>query len=254
MIPWVVAQNTIKEILRDRILYGLLIFAFFMVLLSILLGNLSFSEQARIVTNMGLVAAQLGCGMLATFIGSSVVWRELEKQTVLTLLSKPVSRTSFILGKFLGLGTVILTVDILVSGFLGLICLNFGQVDWIAFVWAQVGVLLESFLLVAMALFFGVFCRPTLTTIFTLSFWIIGHTVGDIAYFSSKSESSFTQSLGGIISRIFPDLSVFNFREAVVYGDSIPFQSILGAFQLFTGWVLILGVATIWIFRKRDFT
>src|SRR4051812_46376293 len=110
---WVVAKNTLREILRDRVLYGLFILAIFLVIISLFLGDLSFAEQERIITDFGLVAVQLGCCMLAIFVGSSLVWRELEKQTVLLLISKPVKRSHFLVGKFLGLSMVLVIVDVL---------------------------------------------------------------------------------------------------------------------------------------------
>jgi Cu-processing system permease protein len=250
----IVAINTVKEIIRDRVLYGLVVFAVLLVFVSLLLGGLSFDEQARIVTDLGLVAVQLGCGMLAVFVGSSLVYREIEKQTVLTLLSKPVSRSSFLLGKFMGLGIVIVLVDLLISGFLALVCVYFGAVHWNQFLVSSLGVLLESLFLLSVSLFFGVFCRPILTTIFTLSVWLVGHGISDMHFFSEKSQSPVLRQLGTILARSFPNLDYFNFKEAVVYGDIIAVGSIHRALILWFAWFLILLVTSIWIFEKRDFT
>ena len=150
---WIIAVNTSKEVFRDRILYGLVIFAVLLVFVSLLLGELSFAEQARIITDMGLLAAQLGCAMLAVFVGSSLVWRELEKQTVLTLLSKPVSRAKFLAGKFVGLTIVLIVTDLLISGLLGFILHFFGKVFWYQFFICQAGILLESLLLLSFTIF-----------------------------------------------------------------------------------------------------
>src|ERR1700722_1799171 len=117
---FVVAKNTVKEIVRDRVLYGLVLFAAFLVIVGLLLGELSYDEQERIITDLGLVGVEIGCCMLAVFVGSSLVWREIEKQTVLLLISKPVKRSYFLAGKFLGLCIVLILVDVLVSLFLAL--------------------------------------------------------------------------------------------------------------------------------------
>jgi Cu-processing system permease protein len=250
----IVAVNTVKEIIRDRVLYGLIVFAVLLVFVSMLLGGLSFDEQARIITDLGLVSVQLGCGMLAVFVGSSLVYREIEKQTVLTLLSKPVSRSSFLLGKFVGLGLVIVIVDIFISLFLAMVCSQFGVVHWNQFLVSSLGVLLESLFLLSVALFFGVFCRPILTTIFTLSVWLVGHGVNDMHFFSERSKSPLLKELGTTLAKIFPNLDYFNFKEAVVYGDAVAAGSVNRALILWVAWFLILLVSSIWIFEKRDFT
>jgi Cu-processing system permease protein len=106
----IIASNTFREIIRDRILYGIVVFALLLIGLSLALGGLSFSEEARISANFGFTGIQLSTAVLAIFIGSTLVSRELEKQTILTLLARPITRTQFLLGKLLGLIFVIMTV------------------------------------------------------------------------------------------------------------------------------------------------
>lgn len=250
---WVVASNTFREVIRDRVLYGLLIFAVMLVFLSLLLGGLSFAEQAKIITDLGLVAVQLGCGMLAVFVGSSLVFREIERQTILTLLSKPVSRTQFLLGKFLGLALVLVLVDLLISLFLVVVFSMYGQVHWVQFLISEVGVFLESLLLLSVSIFFGVFCRPTLTAIFTFSVWLIGHAVNDLYFFSQKSQSVLIKWTGTAIARVFPNLNYFDFKEAVVYGDVIAAGDIQRALGIWLAWFIILLLASTFIFERRDF-
>ena len=249
----IVAFNTVREILRDRILYGLMIFAVLLVFLSLLLGGLSFAQQERIITDLGLVAVEFGCCMLAIFVGSSLVFREIEKQTILLLISKPMTRSQFLLGKFAGLTSVLLLVDLLVSGFLALICHQYGEVHWPSFLISQVGVLFESMFLLSVVIFFGTFAKPVLTTIYSLGIWLVGHSINDLHYFSEKSNSPFLKNFGLAFSRIFPNLDYFNFREAALYGDPIPHYIIGRAVVLWLAWFTILIIGSIWIFNRRDF-
>lgn len=249
----IVASNTLREILRDRVLYGLLLLVFTLVLFSLLIGDLSFAQQEKIITDFGLVAVDFGCCMLAIFVGSSLVFRELEKQTILLLISKPVKRSAFIVGKFIGLGIVLIIVDVGVSAFLSLICYRYGTVNWTPFVISQVGILLESLLLLAFALFFGTFARPTMTAIFTFFVWILGHGMNDLHYFSGRSTSGLTKVVGAGVSRVFPNLEYFNFREAVVYNDPIGAHLITRGLVVWAAWFAILLISTIWIFDRRDF-
>lgn len=249
-----ILTNTATEIMRDKILYGLFIFAAALVLLSLLLGGLSFAEQARIITNLGLVAGQLGCSLIAIFIGGSLVWKEIEKQTVLVLLSKPVTRTEFLLGKFLGLALVIFVVNFLIAGMVAVVCAIFSKVTWQPFLMAQVGILLESWILLGLGIFFGTFSRPIITTFATFSLWVIGHFLENLAYFSERSTSLFGQKIGIFLSKALPDLEVFNFKAAAVYGDPLMVHEISKPFVVFALWTALLLISSSWIFSKRDFT
>src|SRR5258708_1724384 len=107
---WILAKNTFKEVIRDRILYALILFAVFLIGLSLALGQLSFAEQARISANFGLTAIHFCAVVMAIFVGSNLVSKEIEKKTILTILVRPISRLQFIIGKSLGLTMLIATM------------------------------------------------------------------------------------------------------------------------------------------------
>lgn len=248
-----VAQNTFKEIIRDRVLYALIFFAVFLVVLSYLMGQLSFAEENRIVTNMGLVAIQLGCCLLAVFLGSTLVSREIEKQTVLTLLSKPLSRSEFIAGKFLGLTAILTLMNFALSGILFLICRNYEFFKIKTFAVAQMGTYFESLVILSVAIFFGVFCRPMLTVLFTFSTWIIGHAMLDLDYFSKKSDNEVFHWFGSFFSKYFINLSRFDFKEAVIYNDPINKSDVYLSIALWLSWMIILIFCAQRLFKSRDF-
>src|SRR3989344_2748310 len=96
----IIARNTYREIIRDRILYVLILFALLIIGVSLALGQLSFAEQTRISINFGFSAISLSTVVLAVFAGSTLVFKEIEKRTVLTLLARPITRSQFLIGKF----------------------------------------------------------------------------------------------------------------------------------------------------------
>lgn len=249
----VITQNTFREVIRDRVLYGLLVFAVLFILFSLLLGNLSFAEQGRIVTNFGLAAAHFMSVVIAIFIGSTLVSREIERQTILTLLAKPISRRQFVVGKFMGLSLVLFLSIVIISMFLAALLYFYGSVHWGPYGLAFVGIFEESLILVGFALFFGSFARPVMTVVFTLGIWLIGHGVEDIRYFSSKSESAVIKEMGQFLAKVLPNFENFNWRNLVVYGDLLPSESILKAFLLCLGWSFLTVWLAGWIISKRDF-
>jgi ABC-type transport system involved in multi-copper enzyme maturation permease subunit len=250
---WIIATNTFREIIRDRILYGIVVFALLLIGLSIALGQLSYAEQARISADFGFTGIQMSAAILAIFAGSTLVAREIEKQTVLTLLARPVSRAQFLMGKFLGLSLVVLTVvtglAVVLIGLL--LALNF--TIGTSFFVALLGIALEAMVLTSLALFFGSFARPIMTVVFTVSLFMIGHWVKSLDFFVKKSESESFKVLGKFLGQVIPNLEKFNWRSAPIYSTTIPQQEILTAVGYGLGWTVFLMVVTTLIFRRRDF-
>ena len=99
----VVARNTFRETVRDKILYNLVFFALLLIGASVLLGELTIGEQSRIVNDVGLAAINLVGVIMAIFVGIGLVSKEIERRTIYTILARPITRTQFVLGKYCGL-------------------------------------------------------------------------------------------------------------------------------------------------------
>ncbi|MDZ4081514.1 MAG: ABC transporter permease subunit [Bdellovibrionales bacterium] len=249
----VIAGNTFREVIRDRILYGLVVFAVMLLLLSLALGQLSFDENLRLSANFGFTGIHIAVIVLAVFVGSSLVSKEIEKQTILTLLARPISRAEFILGKALGLLLVLKVVAfglaVILSGFLALLDFQFTLV----YLFAIAGILFEAAVLLSFAVFFGSFARPMMTVVFTVSVFLLGHWVESLHYFITRSESGSFRWLGTAISYVIPNLESFNWRAAPVYGVDVEISQVAMAFGSAIGWVTVLVAGTVLIFRRRDF-
>lgn len=249
----IIAGNTFREVIRDRILYGLVVFALMLLFLSLALGQLSFDENLRLSANFGFTGIHIATIVLAGFVGSSLVSKEIEKQTILTLLARPISRAQFILGKALGLMSVLLVVAVglvtILSIFLYFLSFNFT----VEYMIALVGIMFEAAVILSIALFFGSFSRPMMTVIFTVSLFLLGHWVDSLKFFVSKSDSELFKLVGTLIGYVIPNLEKFNWRAAPVYGVTVPLQEVGMATLSMVGWVLVLVSATVLIFRRRDF-
>lgn len=250
---FVIAGNTFREVIRDRILYGLVVFALMLLFLSLALGQLTFDENIRLSANFGFTGIHIAIVVLAVFVGSSLVSKEIEKQTILTLLARPISRAQFILGKAMGLLSVLFVVALglaaILSTFLFFLDFKFS----IEYAIAVAGILFESALLLALAMFFGSFAKPMMTVIFTAAIFLLGHWVDSLHFFIQKSDSQAFKAVGTAISFIVPNLERFNWRAAPVYGVSIAPTEVLAATVSMLGWLLVLISATVLIFRRRDF-
>jgi len=250
---WLIARNTNKEILRDRILYGLIVFAFFFIFVSAALGQLSYAEQARISLDFGLAGIQISALLVAVFVGCTLVSKELEKRTIFTLLSHAVTRSEFILGKFFGMFLVLLTI------LSGLFILVFGVVLMLDFPFnagialALYGILLEAVLLLSATIFFGIFTTPMMSVTFSISLFLIGHWLSDLMFFAKKSESEEFIAVAKAITYAIPDLERFNWKNLASYASPISPSEVVSASFYGISWMFIYLCLGMIIFRRRDF-
>src|SRR4026207_628335 len=103
-----VAVNVFKESVRDKVLYNLVVFAVLLMSASYLIGELTAGQDVKIIKDLGLASISVFGLLIAVFIGIGLVWKEVEKRSIYTLLSKPIRRSEFVLGKYCGLALTLL--------------------------------------------------------------------------------------------------------------------------------------------------
>lgn len=100
---YAIALNTYREAVRDRVLVGVLVLAAAVLALTLALGELSLDQQMRVVTDLGLASISLFSVVVAIFLGSSLLYKEIERKTLYVILPKPIARFEFLLGKYFGI-------------------------------------------------------------------------------------------------------------------------------------------------------
>jgi ABC-type transport system involved in multi-copper enzyme maturation permease subunit len=249
----VIAFNTFKEAVRDRILYLLLFFAALSILVSRILALLTVGDRAKIIKDVGLASISFFGALMAILIGTGLVYKEIEKRTIFTLISKPMRRHEFLLGKFFGLVLTLLVMLVLMSViFLALVFFHTFTVEW-KMLLAILYIFIELILITAVAILFSSFSTPILSSLFSLCFYLIGHFSWSLETLIKKSPAGIFKVLAQIVYTILPDLENFNFKTEVVHGLTIPPQVLLySAAYGFLYTVFILGLAIL-VFRRRDF-
>jgi Cu-processing system permease protein len=248
----IIAKNTYREIIRDRILYGLLVFAVLLIGLSIVLGQLSYAEQTRITINFGFAAIHLCAAVLSIFVGSTLVGREIEKKTIITLLARPINRAQFVIGKSFGLIAVIAVVVAILALILTLILLSLNTHVDSVFLVGLYGILLEAAILLSFTIFFGSFTTPMLAVSFSIGVFLIGHWLNSLKYFANKSESLVFRNVAKVVEHTLPNLEHFNWRSLFVYNDPIPYHDVIYASGYGFAWCAFLTAISAIILQRRD--
>lgn len=249
---YIIAKNTHREIIRDRILYGLLVFAVLLIGLSMALGQLTYAEQTRITIDFGFTAIHLSAAILSIFVGSTLVAREIDKKTILTLLARPITRAQFIIGKSLGLVSVIVVATFLLALVLALILRTAEAQLNSTFLIGLYGILIEASLLLTCTIFFGSFATPMMAVSFSIGIFIIGHWLDSLKYFTEKSQSAAFKKLGEVVMAICPNLEKFNWRTLFVYNDPIPVADVIASTAYGFAWCTLLIILSTLILQRRD--
>lgn len=213
-----IAQNTFREAIRDRILYGFLFFAIALILFSLVMGKLSVNQQLRTTIDIGLAGISLFSVLIAIFIGITLFNKEIEKRTIYPVLSKPVSRSMYMIGKFFGLASVLFVqIACMLLVFFPLVVYQGGSITF-GLVLAILLVFLETLMVVAMALFFTSFSSPFLSGIFCLGLFVAGRNANLIEELGQQPKLQAMAPVFDGISSILPNFYLFYPSGKVVEG------------------------------------
>lgn len=248
---WVLAMNTYREVIRDRILYGLIFFAVLFIGVSLVLGQLSFAEQARISANFGLSAIHLAAVALAIFVGSNLVYKEIDKKTILTILVRPITRLQFILGKALGLSLLILTMILGLAAILFAVFWFLGLPMNERLLFVLAGLLCESLILLGITLVFSMITRPILVVCMSIGIFMIGHWQDSLKYFAEKAGGGLAV-VYWFTSRFVPNLERVNWKDLVLYDMPIEAQAKFMAMAYSLAWLGFSICLAALLFRKKD--
>jgi len=261
-----IAFAVFRESVRDRVPLTIVGFGVLLVFASIVISQMTAGQDLKIIKDLGLSALSILGVLIAVFIGIGLVAKEIEKRSIYSLLSKPVTREELVLGKYAGL---VLTLAVNLSAMV----VSFYLVLWYAKVSMPladqralvtsatdprllIAVLLifgELMLVTAVALFFSTFAEPLTAILLTLGLWIAGHFNADLRHFEEVVDSPAAAWIARAAYYVLPNLAPFNVKAEVVHGVPVSASHIGLTLAYAAVYVAILLIAAIAIFRRRDF-
>lgn len=249
-----IASNTFREAVRDRVLYNLIAFALLLSAAAVLVGEISIEIERLVVVNLGLTAVSLFGIVIAIFIGIGLVSKEIEKRTLYTVLSRPVRRWEFIVGKFFGLaGTLVVNTFFMAIGVFGALLYvahKFTAADSYIFV-ALYFIILEFLIICALSLLFSSFSSPLLSAVFAFSLFVIGSFGDDLRNFAAMTHGV-TRWIMTALAYLIPNFSALNVISAVAHQQPIGTQLIIQNtfYALFYSAMILSGAVL--IFERRN--
>lgn len=249
-----IAFNTFREAVRDRVLYNLVAFALLMSGAAILVGQISIDIERLVVVNLGLTAVSLFGMVIAIFIGIGLVSKEIEKRTLYTVLSRPVRRWEFIVGKFLGLaGTLVVNALLMAIGvFAALLYVSHhlqATDGWVLV--ALYFIVLQFFIITALALLFSSFSSPLMAAVFAFALFVIGSFAEDLRRFAALTHGV-TRWLATGAAYLVPNFSALNVISSVAHEQAVSGRLIVlnTAYALVYTTMAICGAVL--VFERRN--
>ena len=248
-----IALNTFKETIRDRVLAVIVVFALLMIAAGLWLGSISLGEQGRMMTDFGLVAIT-GFGLIvAVFVAAGLVHKEVEKRTVFVLFSKPVSRSAFITGKFIGLSATMAVV----VGAMGLFLF--------ALVWSVAGyasgmvllavvmIYVQLLAVVAVTILFSTLGSAILAAVLGICVFVAGQLSHNVLALTRLGKNPITEALSWLVYVIIPNFAAVDVKAGAVGEQTTAWGQIgLWTVYLLAYVVVTLALATL-VFHRKEF-
>lgn len=213
-----IGWNTFLEAVREKVLYLIAAFAVVVVIGSRLLAPLALGEGRRVTIDLGLMALSITGLLLVVFVGHSLIFRERERGSVGFLFSRPVGRGAFLLGKYLGL-CLVLTIAVAGMGVtFALVLWAAGVVPGLPLIGAILLVLLELWILAAVAMLFAAVASPVLAGLFVVGVWWIGNGAGSFAALAAMFPSPTVVAASRGLLWILPRFDLLDAATWLVHG------------------------------------
>lgn len=251
---WAIASNGFREVIRDRIFYFIGFYTLILAIALRLLPDISLGAHDKIFLDLGLGAMGLLAPLVAIFVGTGLINKEIEKRTVLVLIPKPISRAEFIIGKHLGLSGV-LAVMLATMSVIYIAMLSWAEIKYQSalLVISQLYLLLEVALLTAVAMAFGVFTSSILATLLSLGVYVMGHISQNLLELGAISKNPQIGAITQFLYLILPDLERLNYRNEITYGVLPPTTELWANAGYGIIYTSLLLAITILVFSRRQF-
>lgn len=247
-----IALNTFREAMRDRVLYLLLVFALALIGVSRALSLLTVGNEEKIVKDIGLSAISFFGVLVAVFVGVSLVFKEIERRTVYTLLASPVSRWQFVTGKFAGLLAVLAMNVCLMSLALFVLLWWRGENPW-TLAPAVLLIFIELVIVTAFSLLFSSITNPILAALMTFTVYLMGHLTWSLELLKSKVSGTAGAWLCDIAYWVLPNLERLDVKAQAVHGIALGRGHVALGVLYGLSYALVVLAAACYAFERKDF-
>lgn len=213
----IIALNSWQENLRNRFFLLSLIFGGLMMYFSLLLGLLASDQEVRVLLDFGLGLIEIMGIVGGVFGAATVILREIETKTIYMVLTRPVSRWEFLLGRFLGLMISVLAAMSLMALLHVTILVAKGWSLESYYLFAFIGVFFKVLITASLAMFLALFTTSVLSCLsMSFIFFSLGHFLPEIEFMiAHKARVSIVGIPMKLMTYVLPNLQLYNIRDSI---------------------------------------
>jgi len=248
-----IALNTFREAVRNKVFYLLVVLGVVTALSSIIISMLTLGDKTKVLKDVGLAAIDFFSVLIAIFTGINLVFKEIDKKTIYNILSKPISRSNFILGKFLGLAlTLLVALASMAVIFFMFLLISTGTFDYKILIYFVL-LYLELLIVISVSLMFSSFSTPILSSIFTITIYLIGTVTWTFNQFKDQLVKPLEKYAAYFFYYLLPNFEKFNIKNQIVLKTPLDNYLVTNAVIYAVVYTAALLVLSILIFNKKEF-
>lgn len=249
---FIVSKFTFLEIYKSKIMVNILLSGVVLSLLCYVVSEFSFGNPSKVALDVGLGLLSLTTKAIAIFFGANLLKKEIESRTIYLILSNPVKRSEFFIGKTLGLSAILFLNTVILSIFTTVFYYYWDGIWNSLIAWATIHIFLESVLLLLVVLFFSLITNVNLAILFSISVYIAGFAIRGVQEIVMIKSSVMLSKMTEYISYTIPNFSLFNLKDEVLYKQVISSEYVFKSMSYSLIYSLLLVCVSATILKKKD--
>lgn len=249
---FVISKYTFIEVYRSKVMLGILFLSVAMIFMTFIASAFAYGAPEKVALDFSIGIMSVTNLLMSIFLGVTLVSKEIESRTLYMIISRPISRFSYLLGKIIGLSSVLIINTIFLT-LVGMISYRYlGGVGDELIYWVSFFNLLEAIIILLFGVLFSLISNPSLAAVFTMLVLISGHAItSTISNFFAKSSTTVMMTLKYSLFFI-PDLDRLNLKDFLIYKQSLPANFLLSNFLYASFYIGAILIALSLIFDKKN--
>lgn len=247
-----ISKFTFIEIYKSRVMINVLLSGLLLALFCYVVSEFTFGNPAKVALDVGLGFLSLTTKGIALFFGATLLKKEIGSRTIYLILSNPVERSEFLIGKFFGLSGILflntLILSIFTTGFY-----YYWEGVWTSLIaWSILQIFMESLLILLIVIFFSLITNVNLAIVFSIVIYISGYTIRSVQELSKVKENKALAAFTEYIAYVIPNFSLFDIKSFVLYKQELSFNYLFSTFGYSTFYIVLLVAACSMILKNKD--
>ena len=247
-----IARTTFREMLKSKILWNVGVIGLLMAILTYVSSEFTFGAPLRVAIDIGLASLSLSSYVITLLIGVSLIQKEEDSRTIYLIISRPASRTSFLVGKILGVVAFLaLNVFLLCCCTVAIVLLLGGKISPLVAT-AMLFSVMEAVMLLCVVVLLSLVANPALTLMGAVLVLVAGHAVVETSGYAFVKSRPWLQQVLDFYHLVLPGFYRFNLKDLVLHQEAVSTGQVLYVTLYWLCYSCGLVSASAWILNRKN--